>query len=398
MARKLSSFLGKFDYAEPRILSNNAGSNLNSYEGGRLLYREEEDQAKISMENPMGQQFKYNNNTVSDDYSSEYTPFINGKKTMGIYLGTSKYKDWRSKSNNGLWDVSPNVVLIPNNQTLEMAFSYQLNDGVDTGSVLDKIKGGLNKVVEVTKVVSSVVEAAHTLTADNVISNIADGSTVKSTGYIYEYEGYKTFKDLSTFAFGDSISFNFSFGQAGLFSGLEEVVKPIFALMHLFTPVGSSDDYSRIVLPYPTEAAQLMNKLASIVGGASGVGQKIKSVAGVEVTENNDGVLANGKEIAGVIAEKLDDINISIKSTLSANNRAASESGEYKNIYLVYGNFRIGPCQATSFRCSFDTSNLDEFGWPVSGSFTIGGLTSNRKATSSALKSTILTDNPSITK
>jgi hypothetical protein len=54
--------------------------------------------------------------------------------------------------------------------------------------------------------------------------------------WISKYQNPKVFKNVTEIKSDGNLKFVFTFGQAGLFSGLEEVVKPIIAIAGMFAP------------------------------------------------------------------------------------------------------------------------------------------------------------------
>lgn len=281
--------------------------------------------------------------------------FMGGYDTTGdgSYLpnGQRNWNSWRN-IHEGEIDfsrdpVNSNVLLIPSNMTVS----------VEGGMDLEDVKESFGKAGSILDVLSSVNE---------ILTN---------TKAIGEWAG-RTFKDVQSLKIGPSeYEFEFKFGNAGLNNSFEEVVKPIVALT-MFFGVSAGTDYKdhlknsagAINVPYPTKAEYFV----SFVKGA------ISSAA------DTANILTSGEASA---TQTLSQANFAIQSALCAGAKNVALSNQYRNLYLTWGRMTFGPLTYSGYKYSFDMSNLDEWGWPTSGKFTLSNLQSPRKATTQAMLS-----------
>lgn len=276
-------------------------------------------------------------------------------KTVDLFIGGSSLSggirtNWREIDVGGFDfssnPVSSNVLLIPESGT------FGINGGIDASSLeAENAGGGAGGLMDIIK-----------------------GAAEIFTGAVAIPEwGATVFKGLKRLQFEGALEFKFNFGSAGLNSGFEEVVKPILALC-LFFGVEAKGDFNghlraaaaNIKSPYPTQAEFLAARVKGVVD----------SVGGLDFTDS-------AEDLAGNLAKA----NAAMQSALASGAKAVSTSSAYRNLYMSWGRFTLGPLTYKDIKYSFNMDELDTDGWPISGSFTVGGLESMRASTTQALVS-----------
>lgn len=285
-------------------------------------------------------------------------------KEMNFFMGSSKgtatsgrENDWRHiTSKDGSIDfksnpVNKNVLLIPEMDSLEVRGGIsvaQFNESADEGKskILDLLKEG----VEMFTGTKAVPEWNATV-----------------------------FSDLKQLELGGPLEFKFHYGSAGLYSGYEEVIKPIIALT-LFFGVEAGDGtidghlnaaVTNIASPYPTKAQFLMEKVKS-------AGTTLKSAA-------SD--IASGSLDGASLASAMSKANTMIQSVIAGGAAEVALSSAYRNVYLQWGRLTLGPMVYEGYGYSLNMKDLDDNGWPISGSFKVEGLKSMRKSSTQAMLS-----------
>jgi hypothetical protein len=148
------------------------------------------------------------------------------------------FGNWRENGANNIFDVSQAVTLLSDSTKFKNGYSYVVQDYVSTAensggiknykSALDKIQSSMNGANQITSLLNEDI-----------------GSYYVPKTFIPRYRNFKLMSDYKIENL-DSITFNFTFGQAHLFSGEEEVVKPILALANIFAPVKQPNDDGNI--------------------------------------------------------------------------------------------------------------------------------------------------------
>ena len=287
-------------------------------------------------------------------------------KTVEFWMGsatgdkTESYQgrtNWRKINLGGIdfsekgKSVSDNVVLIPE-QT-----EFRVESEVKWGDVSENVGGGAGGILDALK---TGVE-------------IFTGATARP-----EWSA-RTFEDLGPMQLGGEYTFKFAYGKFGLFNAFEEVVKPILALTLFFGIEALGDDWnghllnsaaSNIRNPAPTHAQFLAERVMS----------------GVETLKNNNwSNLANGN-----LASAMKEANALIQSALAKGAHNVATSGAWRNCYMSWGRFMFGPFNYGKISYSFDQKNMDSYGWPTLGQFTISDIKSMRRSTTQAMISPLV--------
>lgn len=279
-------------------------------------------------------------------------------KTVDFFMGNYKFSDayegrgvnWRKINLSGIDfssnPVNENVLLIPEKDNFKIASSVKYGEPKETlgnsGGILDMIKG-----------------------AAEIFSGASE---------VPAWEA-KTFEDLENLEVDGEFEFKFRFGNAGLYNAFEEVVKPILALTLYFGIEVSGENTTllnaanRIKTPMPTQHQFLATKVKGII----------------ERVRNNNSDLVKNLNSNETPVSYLAKANAVIQSALATGAKDVSLSQEYRNLYMSWGRFLVGPLIYDKFSYSFKMTELDTYGWPIEGSFVISGLKSMRKSTAQAM-------------
>ena len=276
---------------------------------------------------------------------------------MGSATGDKSYQgrtNWRKISLGGIdfskKPVSSNVVLIPEQTTFKVESEIKWGDvsenvGGGAGGILDAIKTGVE---------------------------IFTGATARP-----EWSA-RTFEDLSPLGLDGGYTFKFAYGKFGLFNAFEEVVKPILALTLFFGVEALGDDWnghllnsaaSNISNPAPTHAQFLAERIKGAVGSLKGAKWD-----------------AEGSDLASTMKEA----NALIQSALAEGAHNVATSNAHRNCYMSWGRFMFGPFNYGKISYLFDQKNMDSYGWPVKGEFTISDIKSMRRSTTQAMISPLV--------
>lgn len=283
-------------------------------------------------------------------------------------LSASKFGNWRHKSTNGFCDVSERVYLQKDGASSIVA-SYDIS--YSTGSLKDVVMN--NPIAkQVTKMSDMVNNLAATASSLSAMTGIGTGVTkglgaAAITGErMSRFNNYPTLQAGSTKTGGGftELSFEFNFGQAGIFSGEEEVVKPIIALV---TPFALKAGVGHSVYgPFPSETTakrQAMLTTLGILAGGKGSGMSLSMSA--KDFEGNNGFLA--KAVGGFNS-------ITDKVYAAIDTIAGDLMSRTTTLTVVVGGLVSGPYIVKSVSWSFDFNNVDEYGYPCHGIIKYGGL------------------------
>lgn len=275
--------------------------------------------------------------------------------------------NWRGPM-NGLFTISPAVTLLSDTTKFKYGYDYVVQDYVSTAensgsiknykSALDKIQSSMNGANQI-----------NSLLNDDISSYYVPKTFIPR---------YRNFKLMSDYKIGnlDSVTFNFTFGQAHLFSGEEEVVKPILALANIFAPIKSGDG---TISSYSSPALKTVNefltrfytasssRLKGFIGSLSDAGGFDNG--GVDeaasLAKKAGSALAN---VTGSVSKLADDLK---EAYLKAGEEIAASLATSSTLFgLRVGLFIYPPFQVVGCDWEFDTENTDEQGFPLKGSIT----------------------------
>ena len=264
-------------------------------------------------------------------------------KTIDFWMGaanSAKKINWRTRNSN--LQVDKNILLIPDDTKLQISGGFEM----------ENFSENLGKMGDIL----SVLQGLSEVFTDSVI--------------IPAYKP-QVFKDIKTIEMPSALTFSFYYGSAFKFDALEEVVKPIYALLDFFgaDTQDNGSGLASVEPPWPTKsqfiATQIKSAASSLVSSAKSMLSDSSSVT-------------------------LGSLNASLQSALNAGAASVAKSDQYNNLYISWGRFTIGPMIYSEIKYEFDMNNFDEHGWPISGKFTLGGIKSMKTGTTETLKSTLI--------
>ncbi len=186
--------------------------------------------------------------------------------------------------------------------------------------------------------------------------NNKDGNLIFS-----KYQDLPSYKSTSSLKVPSSLTFLFYFGQRGLYSGEEEVVKPILRLAKAFAPKEAEGMLTD--LPFP-DTSSMLTKLTTNV-----FSNNLESLSYDE--DNKDGLF-------GMASSLISKVDYSVKDTFSdpkANTFCrANFGGIWTPAFFV---------NSVSF--NFDFKEMDDLGFPVAGTLSLEGIETIEVATKDAL-------------
>jgi hypothetical protein len=320
------------------------------------LYRDDAETRKkfstdVGVTNPVRATMAISDGFASQPLTDHAYEFINKFKVCEIAMASAgaevpilpageAWGNWRTSNPAGI-PVFGNVFLFPDDKTFQ--FSYTNNYGkaweaVDPGGIGSKI--------------SQAAEAARAFVA-------VTGGEISSTvagKLMSRYKEAPSWTGTDPIKIGSNLKFTFQFGQAGVFSGEHEVVRPILALASLWVPIKTDENYYRG--PIPTPPFMQMMALKALVGGT-----------GVALSDLGEG---GGNGIIGAITT-LEQRLIAIQETAI---KEALKAAGSRALYIRMGRFIMGPYIVKDVNWDFDFTHTDEYGFPYKGSITFGGLES----------------------
>lgn len=279
------------------------------------------------------------------------------------------FGNWRPQGGNSLFEISPAVTLLSDNTKFKNGYSYVVQDYVSTAensggiknykSALDKIQSSMNGANQIASLLNEDI-----------------GSYYVPKTFIPRYRNFKLMSDYKIENL-DSITFNFTFGQAHLFSGEEEVVKPILALANIFAPEKQPNDDGNIH-GYSSPALKTVNEFltrfytasSSRLSGFMGQLGKGGGFEGAADAAKSKGQKV-GAELAGMTG-KVSELADNLKEAyLEAGEKIAADLAKNSKLFgLRVGLFVYPPFQVVGCKWEFDTENTDEQGFPLKGSIT----------------------------
>jgi hypothetical protein len=301
---------------------------------------------------------------------------ITHEPTAATSWDAQKTQGWGNWRNESGIKVDSRVMLYIEDMS-KIGLTYTQNFGYAWDEVAGS--GALGKVADMAKKLQN---SAAMLQAANGGSMQVDASTpmgrFQKVPYIKSVEPFKVEPS--------SLTFSFNFGQAGIFSGEQEVVRPIIALARIFIPyqIQSGERAGDwLNLGAPTQAQVYANIAKTMQNFLSEEGSQMKKIL---------------SDTTNAISEDFDITHLgdSLKQTTSnavvgASNVATNFlKGMYrridqglsnamstgKNIILRVGRYQLPPCFPSDISWNFDFSHVDEYGFPLKGTITFGGLQS----------------------
>jgi len=299
----------------------------------------------VSQVNPVFDSFRGND----DDETNHVYEFVNRFKVCDIAITSAGSLSPPSVTSDlwGKWRgdiVNKNILLFPDEKSFQFGYSN------DFGSAWQKLSssGPLSKM-------SQLAEALRSF------GTIAGWNTTGYTSGKFMSRYYKapTWTGTQPIKLSSSLKFTFRFGQAGIFSGEHEVVRPIVALAGLFVPVANGNHFSGML---PTPPAFLANMLSSMTNRGN-----IRYIAS-RVTDALRGEGNNFITAVTQLEQQLMNMQErAIRNTYAQGSRALN---------IRMGKMTFGPVVVGNVDWSFDFNHVDEYGFPFQGTLTFGGLES----------------------
>lgn len=357
--------------------------------------------------------------TVNKNYLTGYTkdhfqPNVNALKTVEISIVSSgptaeKYTNFGDNTSYwSSWDfgnwrtctslhINENVTLRLDSNTLEMGYEYTFEN------LWEKVMGN--------KLVSTIDQAASNarMFADAVSSG--GGPQTQAGLMISKYKNIPVLKDVSTFSLPSSLKFEFSFGSAGIFSGEEEVVKPILAIARALAPTFSGNFVTGNAPSTERALAEIVQGIWQNLTGekdqkkAQGADvNKIFTIEGEAGTDDTKEELAgalNGnyvrdkekeqstsmiETVSAAVANKLTNLQNIIHEAFDESAKALlTQKENFKGIRLRMGRLVLPPMIVKKVIFNFDFDKIDEYGFPYKGTLTLDGLETVATATAESV-------------
>lgn len=297
----------------------------------------------------------------------------------GISWEPSPSEPWGNWRDVGGIKVNDHVILRPD--TTKITFSSAQGFTAFWSKIMDN---GLVKFIN---------DAAKNARLADAFFN---GAAPQSGVFLSKYQELPVLEKVETLKLPSSLKFNFQFGQAGLFSAEEEVVKPILAIAKAYMPMRDPDNQSIVFGNAPsnewaisTTVKKLSEKKGELIG------------SGLDVI-NPINYLTSDKNFTGELAENLTNLQTTLWNALNsaaesiytgAEKTARNNCNGYQTGTAPYRciKFRMGrlvlPCLLVkNVNAEFDFSVVDEYGFPFKGSVTLDGLETPVTADESMLK------------
>jgi len=288
-------------------------------------------------------------------------------------------KDWAGGTTN----VDDRILLFPTNKTFAFNYSHEYGNAwekLSSTGMLSKVQQGL--------------EAMRSLAMMAGASGVSTGGKM-----ISRYTNTPVWNKSTPVKYTSNLEFEFHFGQAGIYSGEEEVVKPILRLIHLFSPL-LVGNYARGPVPTaPTYLAAMLSLIgdkdraqmgdldtakndASKISTDAPVDDKGNAVAESDKDRNKrlsgmatamGGIVNKLTQLEEMLMKKMDD---SIGRALNGWRASDGWQGGSRGLCIRMGRMSLGPYVVKEVNWDFDFTQTDEFGFPYKGKITFGGLES----------------------
>jgi hypothetical protein len=281
-------------------------------------------------------------------------PYINKFKVCELMMGSlgdmqapmmaaESWGNWRSKSTNpaGI-DVNPHIFLFPEEKNFSFGYTNEYGEGWDASD-----PGGM---------FAKVSQASELLRSG--ITVFGSNNDVPVAGKMMSrYKKSPTWKGTDPIKVND-LKFTFQFGQAGMFSGEQEVVRPILALASLWVPIETDNShYYRGTLPTPPFI--MMSVFKALANSGKG-----------------GDVASSGKSDGGGMLSKLTSLEESLIKVQEEGIVNAYNDSKTRALYIRMGRLVLGPFIVKDVNWDFDFSQVDEYGFPFKGTISFGGLES----------------------
>jgi len=321
-----------------------------------------------------------------DDEKGHAYEFVNKFKTVDLFVSNAAipYAPAAHDSAWGNWRtgyVSENVFLILEGQP-NFAFSYNH----EYGNALDALNNGF---------ISNAKQGMELARSLDSTGTDKDGNDTTAGRFMSQWKKAPKWQGVSPINLGSDLNLVFTFGQAGIFSGEHEVVRPILRLASLFLPRPAGDDdilKNYFKGPFPTAPgylAQFMSDPNALTDLANmtktGVEAGLQLTAATLTTTAR--TLLSGQtppdeppqakdidtdrisDAVGRLTKLEQQIFAKLDSTIAGALGADSQA-----LCIRVGRMTTGPYAVKNINWSFDFSQTDEYGFPYKGTIKFGGL------------------------
>ena len=286
-------------------------------------------------------------------------------------LSASKFGNWRNRSINGFSDISERVMLQCDGVAPKSNYSITYTtENLDSVVLKNPIA---DKVTKLSNTVNDLAALGGALAGDK---GAAVAKAALTGERMSRYQNMKVMDMAKTQTSGglDSLKFQFRFGQAGIFSGEEEVVKPILALVSPFA-LNTGEGFHSVTGPLPTKVTANRKALLATIDIVRGTFEGQSSLRiDTDAIENASGtaeeVVTAFNNVTDTIYQAIDQI-------------AESLFSQMKTVVVIIGGVVMGPFTVGGVSWEFDFDNVDEYGYPCSGSVSYTGLSPIRLYTKS---------------
>ena len=264
----------------------------------------------------------------------------------GLGSARNNFGNWR---NYGNVKVNNHVLLRPDDMVIKFSASQTFDN------FWDAVMG--NKLISAVDQVAQNARLLSALTPDNQVTPSVN---------IPKYKKVPVLKDISTLTMPSSLKFNFQFGQAGLFSAEEEVVKPIIAIASAFMARGTGED-GWVQGTAPSTEYAISEAVRRIAKGI--FGSKLSDIKSEFEGDENSSVISD-------VAKGLTNIQNIMHTEINNAGRDLINSATYRGVTYRIGRMVLPPLIVKDVSFDFDFSTVDEYGFPYKGSVTLDGLES----------------------
>lgn len=299
-----------------------------------------------------------------------YTESVVRLKSMNWSPSSKDFGNWRTQSRHGI-RVNKHVILHSEDTQIKFSASQEFEP------FWDKVMG--NSIIQKFDRVAQNARMFSTFMGNN---SLQDGI------YISKYQKTPVLKSIGTLTYPSSLKFNFQFGQAGLFSAEEEVVKPVLAIADLYMP---NYEGNKVYGSAPSTEYALNVGVSNIAKILNGTVDKAKEALKNKITGESSS--ADEKDVGSLVESAANMLTGVQEKLYNAMNNAAEdilggsseEGGKYRCIVYRIGRLQLPPLIVKDVSIDFDFSSVDEYGFPYKGSVSLDGLESVTTASSEQL-------------
>lgn len=264
-------------------------------------------------------------------------------RTDNLFLNSNS---WKVNPKNTSIEVHDSVQLIPDNYVFKSGIKYTL------GQATEVTNSGPFKVINNLAGGAAMIDAISKSLKNNGGAGLQD---VSFNERINRFRNIPYFKDMDNVCI-DSLNFSFQYGQFGLYSCEEEVVKPILQLASIFSynfvdETGKEADTNLYIdTPY-TNKFEVMTKMYNSLfkGAKSAINIALNSKPSVSTLNSLP------KQIVNIV------------------NTAAQENNTQVFTFRI-GSSVYGPFYASDVRWEFEYERTDKNGLPFAGNIVISGI------------------------